>query len=460
MKNALVKWSVGVAILLGGTLFFTGKQVFAHGYVESPVSRGYQGSLDRNTLGWSAAFEKYGNVISNPQSLETKKGFPEAGPVDGRIASADGGLGQIGDFVLDEQGTNRWTKQDINQGPLRVNWHYTAPHKTTKWHYYITKPGWDQNAPLSRDSLELIATVNHDGSAASNSPSHTITIPENRLGYHVILAVWDVADTPNAFYNVIDVNVSGSTVIPEKPTAPANVRSERVTSSTVALAWNGQTDAKEYNVYRDGALVATTTEPTFTDTQLKANTTYSYQVEAVGFTALVSEKSAAVKVTTAADNQVETPSTPGNLHQMSVTDSSVSLMWQASTHTNGIAGYDVYRNGVKIATATGTTYEDTNLAADTTYNYQIKAISKTGEQSAFSNQLSVKTNAKEETETPGGGESEYRVWKLGTFSAPEVYTSGEIVSHKGSNYVVINTHSNYGDATWSPDQAPTLFQKL
>jgi len=58
MKNALVKWSVGVAILLGGTLFFTGKQVFAHGYVESPVSRGYQGSLDRNTLGWSAAFEK------------------------------------------------------------------------------------------------------------------------------------------------------------------------------------------------------------------------------------------------------------------------------------------------------------------------------------------------------------------------------------------------------------------
>ncbi len=67
---------------------------------------------------------------------------------------------------------------------------------------------------------------------------------------------------------MIDVNVSGSTVI-LKPAAPANVRSERVTSSTVALAWNGQTDAKEYNVYRDGALVATTTEPTFTDTQLK-----------------------------------------------------------------------------------------------------------------------------------------------------------------------------------------------
>lgn len=28
-----------------------------------------------------------------------------------------------------------------------------------------------------------------------------------RNGYHVILAVWDVADTSNAFYNVIDVNL-------------------------------------------------------------------------------------------------------------------------------------------------------------------------------------------------------------------------------------------------------------
>lgn len=38
--------------------------------------------------------EKYGNVITNPQSLEARKGFPQAGPADGRIASAEGGLGQ------------------------------------------------------------------------------------------------------------------------------------------------------------------------------------------------------------------------------------------------------------------------------------------------------------------------------------------------------------------------------
>ena len=38
---------------------------------------------------------------------------------------------------------------------------------------------------------------------------HTCNVP-NRSGYQVILAVWDIGDTANAFYNVIDVNMGGS----------------------------------------------------------------------------------------------------------------------------------------------------------------------------------------------------------------------------------------------------------
>ena len=49
--------------------------------------------------------------------------------------------------------------------------------------------------------------MQHDGSAASNNLTHKINVPTDRSGYHVILAVWDVADTANAFYNVIDVNL-------------------------------------------------------------------------------------------------------------------------------------------------------------------------------------------------------------------------------------------------------------
>ena len=212
MKKMFIGFLITLGVL-GASLAFNTKTVLAHGYVESPPARGYQGKLDYEKYGWTTAYNLYGNVITNPQSLEAPKGFPESGPVDGRIASANGGLGKIADFVLDNQTSDRWKKTTINTGVKQFTWKYTAPHKTTKWHYYMTKTGWDQNAPLKRSELELIGTVNHDGSTASNNLTHSITVPSNRSGYHIILAVWDVADTPNAFYNVIDVNVQNNNML-------------------------------------------------------------------------------------------------------------------------------------------------------------------------------------------------------------------------------------------------------
>lgn len=109
MKKLLTGLLV-TAGLLSFSLFIKTDSVSAHGYVQSPPARGYQGQLDYQNLGWTDAFNIYGNVISNPQSLEAPKGFPESGPADGRIASANGGLGQIGDFVLDNQTSSRWKK--------------------------------------------------------------------------------------------------------------------------------------------------------------------------------------------------------------------------------------------------------------------------------------------------------------------------------------------------------------
>lgn len=57
-----------------GLTALTTVSVDAHGYVKEPASRGYQGFLDKNQLGWSAAHDKYGAVIDDPQSLEGKKG--------------------------------------------------------------------------------------------------------------------------------------------------------------------------------------------------------------------------------------------------------------------------------------------------------------------------------------------------------------------------------------------------
>ncbi|MFP3600027.1 lytic polysaccharide monooxygenase, partial [Chryseobacterium sp. SIMBA_029] len=80
---------------------------------------------------------------------------------------------------------------------------------------------------------------------------HQITVPANRTGYHIILAVWDVADTTNAFYNVIDVNVTSGTGV-SAPATPTGLSQVGVTSSSAKISWNPQSDAVSYNVFRNG----------------------------------------------------------------------------------------------------------------------------------------------------------------------------------------------------------------
>src|SRR5688572_25334252 len=99
------------------------------------------------------------------------------------------------------------------------------------------------------------------------------------------------------------------------------------------------------------------------------------------------------------------PSNVSGLTSPSKTSSSISLSWTAATDNVGIAGYNIYRNGATSPTATtsgtGTTYNDSGLAASTTYTYTVKARDAAGNVStAFSNQISVTTNASGGDTTP------------------------------------------------------------
>jgi glucose/arabinose dehydrogenase/fibronectin type 3 domain-containing protein len=54
----------------------------------------------------------------------------------------------------------------------------------------------------------------------------------------------------------------------------------------------------------------------------------------------------------------------------------VQLNWQASTDTGGagVAGYEIYRDSVLIATGTATSYTDRTISAGTTYTYRVRAF--------------------------------------------------------------------------------------
>ncbi|WP_329294008.1 glycoside hydrolase family 6 protein [Streptomyces sp. NBC_01455] len=94
----------------------------------------------------------------------------------------------------------------------------------------------------------------------------------------------------------------------------------------------------------------------------------------------------------------QAPTVPGGLTVSSTTSNSATLSWSASTDNTAVTGYDVYRDGTKVASATTTSYTDSGLAASTTYQYTVKAKDAAGNVSASSTAVSATTKA-----SGGGG---------------------------------------------------------
>ncbi|MEU9161713.1 glycoside hydrolase family 18 chitinase [Streptomyces sp. NPDC048424] len=161
------------------------------------------------------------------------------------------------------------------------------------------------------------------------------------------------------------------------------------------------------------------------------------------------------------------PSSPGAPSASNITETSLTLSWGAATDDKGIKNYDVYRDGVKIATVTGTTYAQTGLTKGTTYGYHVVArdtIDQTGPSSVTA---SFTTAGGTQPPDPGG-----KV-KLGYFTEWGVYgrnyhvknlvTSGTASKITHINYAfgnVQNGQCTIGDAYADYDKAYTADQSV
>ncbi|MCP2328611.1 hypothetical protein HDA40_007118 [Hamadaea flava] len=127
------------------------------------------------------------------------------------------------------------------------------------------------------------------------------------------------------------------------------------------------------------------------------------------------------------------PSTPANLTASGATANSVNLNWSASSDNVGVTGYDVYRatNGgsfSQIATASGTSYTATGLAASTQYQFYVRARDAAGNTSGNSSTVTATTSS------GGGGGGSCRVkyvpntWNTG-------FTADVTVTNTGSTTI-------------------------
>ncbi|MDT9645759.1 lytic polysaccharide monooxygenase, partial [Pseudomonas sp. JV245A] len=218
------------------------QQACAHGYIESPKSRAYmcnEKGLNQNSNCGAVAYEpqsteyigrKFEGGFSHfPSAAQACTGdFTKCGPANGTIPA--GGLDRFS--AINEQSSTRWTKNTIKPGPQTFAWKYAAPHATRYWQFYITKKDWNPNQPLTRDSFESTPLLDEPWPAlnvpakAGETTKHTVNIPSDRSGYHVVLATWKVHDTDATFYQVVDLNIDNGAVIPSGWTTVGQVNPE------------------------------------------------------------------------------------------------------------------------------------------------------------------------------------------------------------------------------------------
>ncbi|NJM15899.1 MAG: fibronectin type III domain-containing protein [Bacteroidales bacterium] len=116
-------------------------------------------------------------------------------------------------------------------------------------------------------------------------------IPEITYGYYVTAK--DEAGNEGLKSNAITVTTPAEDDT-EAPTAPANLIAEDVKAGSITLSWQASADnlgVGQYYIYRDSALVDSTSALSYIDTGLVAATSYSYFVIAMDQAGNLSPKS-------------------------------------------------------------------------------------------------------------------------------------------------------------------------
>ncbi|MFE0456582.1 lytic polysaccharide monooxygenase, partial [Streptomyces sp. NPDC058914] len=165
---------------------------------------------------------------------------------DGKLCSANNAAFKGLDLARAD-----WPATSVRGGSYTFKYRVTAPHKGT-FTVYVTKSGYDPAQPLAWSDLDLehpVATAT-DPVASGGFYTFSGTLPE-RSGRHLLYAVWQRSDSPEAFYSCSDVTFGGSAPAAPSASAPSEQQIEDdADKSTIEHNGHGDDDA------------TTTTDPT------------------------------------------------------------------------------------------------------------------------------------------------------------------------------------------------------
>ena len=180
------------------SLLVTASPAAAHGYISAPPSRQAMCAQGR--------VANCGEIVYEPQSVEGPKGLTSCSGGNSRFAQLD-------------DPNKGWPTTAVGDN-VTFNWVLTARHSTSTWEYFV--------------GGTRIAVFDDGGRQPGATVSHAVSLG-GRTGRILVLARWNIADTGNAFYSCVDLQVGtgggNPTPTPTQP-SPSPTRTPTPTPTT------------------------------------------------------------------------------------------------------------------------------------------------------------------------------------------------------------------------------------
>jgi chitodextrinase len=233
--------------------------------------------------------------------------------------------------------------------------------------------------------------------ASGTTPSFTFTALKPETTYSVTLKAKDVSGNISGLSQAFTVITSKDMTAPTKP---GTLKATDVRTDRIKISWDASTDnvtMSGYEVYLDNKLFMNTKNlnTNLEIAGLKINTIYKVKVRSYDATGNKSEYSNELSVKTV-DNVK--PSTPSGVKVTDVDMKTVRVSWLAAKDESGIANYEVFADGVRVATTSKLTF-DLKTPSKSVVKYQVIAIDKYNNKSALS--TAVNYNRKPTLEVRG-----------------------------------------------------------
>ncbi len=255
------------------------------------------------------------------------------------------------------------------------------------------------------------------------------------------------------------------------PTVPTNLVATATAWNQVDLSWTASSDnvgITRYTIFRDGLRlsVVSGTTMSFTDRSTVGATSYSYTVTASDAMGNTSSLSSPAPATTPAEGPDTTqPTVPGDVTAAAVAWNEVIVSWSPSMDDVGVAGYTVYRDGLRLVDLESpeTSLRDPSAEAATTYSYTVAAFDAARNVSVLSNPAAVTTPAAPDEVPPaapsdlvGIGEAWNQVALSWTAASDDIGVAGYLVYRNNLKLGALDGQTtSYVDRSTAPASAYT-----